>query len=87
MLLAIGKLSAKSLQESSKVATISTFSTHCCKPGKYRKEERNVVNVHCVELTFGKLSHRELAQSCHLALPSQLRFTVQLNQYLKGTLK
>lgn len=39
-----------------KSGKISTFSTHCCKPGKYWKEERNEVNVHCVELTFGKLS-------------------------------
>lgn len=87
MLLAIGKLSAKSLQESSKVAKTSTFSTHCCKLCKYWKEERNVVNVHCVEFTFGKLSRRELVQSCHLALRSQLCFAVKLNQYLKGISK
>ena len=86
-LLAIGKLSTKSLQESSKVAKISTFSTHGCKLCKYWKEKRNMVNVHCVEFTFDKLSRRELVQSCHLALRSQLCFTVKLNQYLRGILK
>lgn len=77
MLLAIGKLSTKSLQESSKVAKINTFSTYCYKLCKYWKEERDAMNVHGVEFTFGKLSRRELVQSCHPALHSQALLVLQ----------